>query len=286
MEKNGKAAEAAAFAKLDDLLANNEIALTDTRYRIAKVAGYSPGGGFYMIVEKWLGLRRSAQSRPMPPIDPALVEQFQADLTAASSSAMSAFRAAIGSIASEIDRAADLRVADAEQRAAAGTREVEEILEDLEQAGTARAELEKRVEQLEVELASSRSENLRLMGRIEESDRTLDRLTGIRARAASSSEEESPVASGSVEASADPTATFSEVPDVGSEAAFVYNENAKLAAPTAPSEGAIAIRDEEANVEPARKPTVDGPSQIAEGDGAGERQPDASPPITREEGEA
>ncbi|WP_133365521.1 hypothetical protein [Qipengyuania sediminis] len=178
MQSNEKgAAEAAALNRLDDLLAKGEITLTDSRYRIAKAAGFSPGGGFYIIAEKWLDLRRAALAKSVPPIDPALFDRFQADLDAASANAMKVFRDAIESVASEIDRTANLRVTDAEQRSAQGEREVDEILGDLERACVERTAFEKRVDELEAKLATASSENQRLRGRLEANERMIDRLT-------------------------------------------------------------------------------------------------------------
>lgn len=139
-------------------------------YDAAKVLKTEPNGYFYKRVREWQQRRASEADRRFIEVPEFAEAEFRQALDGFAGSAMDCFIRVVRSVGGDLDRAAALRVADAERRLGEALAEAEHLIDRWNETEENLYVFEAHCQRLEQELKESHDRELRLLGRLEQRD--------------------------------------------------------------------------------------------------------------------
>lgn len=155
--------------RLDQLVDEQGYSIEELNaYEAAKALKLSDGGEFYKTFRNWKERRIAKSENGMFEVPPEDQAAFREIATNFAEAATEQFIHSARKLGCEIDRAAGLRIADAERRVADARREVEVINDRWCEAEAARDEAISRAKELEVQLHEAAQRQYQLLGRIEQ----------------------------------------------------------------------------------------------------------------------
>ena len=140
-------------------------------YWVAKKLGVEQNGALSEKVFDWRRRRIAENATLTIAVPPQAEAAFREHFDQLGRDAVDIFRRTVGTIGSELDRAATLRINDAERRRDQAEIDRDDVLVLCRQAEEQRAGLEAQVADLRKQLDEARRANDRLLGRLEQRDR-------------------------------------------------------------------------------------------------------------------
>lgn len=155
--------------KLDELIEQLKIKPGELGiYQAAKLLDVSPSGPFYMKLRDWRERRVAEIDKPLLEVSPMAKVKIEGLLHEFTTSVTKAYLDEIRAVSGDLDRAANLRVADKDQRLEAEKHQSQEIIELWIKSDAEVASLHERITDLEKKLAAALREIDQLTGRLME----------------------------------------------------------------------------------------------------------------------
>lgn len=163
------ASQARVDEAADAIVAQTGCSISDVRgYRVAKALNCSAGGELYDRVRDWRGRRHAEAAVTMIEVPAAAETAFREFLERASAETMAMFIQTVRSVGTDLDRAATLRTADGDRRAAEAEKELGEVVKFWRAVETDLAAAQARIAALEQALRDAQRREDRLLGRLEQ----------------------------------------------------------------------------------------------------------------------
>lgn len=163
--------------KLDQLVQERDCTPAELiPYDAAKALDIEPSGEFYKKVRDWKQRRASESGAPVMEVPPHAHAAFRETVDRFADEAMGAFVRAVRTVGGDLDRAATLRITDAERRADKAQAEANGLLDHWATAETQRDAALARVADLEQMLGDARHREDVMSVRLEERDALLKAL--------------------------------------------------------------------------------------------------------------